>query len=234
MKLKRVLSRIVIASGLVAACSTLSLAHAADTAAKPDAAKGEQLYLNGELSRGVLACVTCHGAAGNSVIEMYPNIAAQPFEYVVKQLHDFRPGAENTPPLRRAANGTPAVMTSIVTGMTEQEMRDVAFYVSQQKVDWELAGRATNEETFERGQQIWRGGLPDRNVAACAACHSPNGAGLPGKYPRLAGQHVPYLLEQLKLFRSGDRNNEAAMHELVDRMNDGDLSAVADYAAGLR
>jgi cytochrome c553 len=71
-------------------------------------------------------------------------------------------------------------------------------------------------------------------VPACAGCHSPNGAGVPGNYPRLSGQHPEYLATQLKLFRSGDRNNNPIMHDIADRMTDADIAAVADYAAGLR
>ncbi|MCQ9617767.1 c-type cytochrome [Paenalcaligenes niemegkensis] len=231
--MKRVLSRFVIASSLVAGCSVFTLAQAADVA-KPDAAKGEQLYINGEMSRGVLACVTCHGAAGNSTIEINPNLAAQPFEYLVKQLNDFRPRDEKTPAARLGLNGAPTLMANIAAGMSTEEIRDVSFYLSQQALDPELAAKATNEDTVARGQQIWRGGLPERGVAACAACHSPNGAGIPGQFPRISGQHASYISEQLKLFRSGDRANGPMMHDLADRMNDADIAAVSDYAAGLR
>lgn len=231
--MKRVLSRFVIASSLIAGCSVFTLAQATEVT-KPDAAKGEQLYVNGEMSRGVLACVTCHGEAGNSTIEANPNLAAQPYEYLVKQLHDFRPRDEETPALRLGLNGAPPIMASIVVNMTEEEMRNVAFYLSQQELNLELAAQATNEDTVARGQQIWRGGLPDRGVAACAACHAPNGAGIPGQYPRIAGQFASYISDQLKLFRSGDRANGPMMHDLADRMNDADIEAVSDYAAGLR
>lgn len=231
--MKRVLSKFIITSSLIAGCSVLNFAYAAD-AAKPDLQKGEQLYLNGNMAKGVLACVTCHGDAGNSTLEANPNLAQQPFEYIVKQLGDFRPKKEDVPATRLAAGGAPAVMASIVANMTPEEMRDVAYYLSQQTLDPTKAATATKMETLERGQKIWRGGLPERGVAACAACHSPNGAGLPGQYPRLSGQFPSYIAEQLRLFRSGDRNNQIMMHDIADRMNDADIDAVADYAAGLR
>jgi cytochrome c553 len=87
---------------------------------------------------------------------------------------------------------------------------------------------------MERGQHIWRAGLADRKVPACAACHAANGAGIPSEYPRLAGQHPAYIAEQLKLFRSGDRANSKVMFDIADRMSDSDIAAVSDYAAGLR
>lgn len=232
--MKRVLSKFIITSSLIAGFSVLNFAHAADPAAKPDIEKGEQLYLNGNMAKGVLACVTCHGAAGTSDLEANPHLAQQPFEYLVKQLGDFSPKKEGAPAARLAANGAPSIMASIVANMTQDEMRDVAYYLSQQKLDLEKAATASSLETLEHGQKIWRGGLPERGVAACAACHAPNGAGIPGQYPRLSGQHPSYIAEQLRLFRSGDRANQVMMHDITDRMRDKDIEAVADYAAGLR
>ncbi|HWK71530.1 MAG TPA: c-type cytochrome [Burkholderiaceae bacterium] len=233
--MKRMLSRIVVASGLLLGSSVVSLAYAADVAvAKPDAAKGEQLYANGDPARGILACASCHGAAGNSTIPANPNLASQPHEYLVKQLVDFTAKDDKTPPARRGPGGANSVMTAFATALTAEDKQNIAYYLTQQAIDPEAAATASNEATMERGQHIWRGGLPDRKVPACAGCHSPNGAGVPGAFPRLSGQHPAYIAEQLKLFRSGDRANNAIMHEIADRMSDADIAAVADYAAGLR
>ncbi|UYO93664.1 c-type cytochrome [Pollutimonas sp. M17] len=233
--MKRMLSRIVVASGLLLGSSVVSLAYAADVAvAKPDAAKGEQLYANGDPARGILACASCHGAAGNSTIPANPNLASQPHEYLVKQLVDFTAKDDKTPPARRGPGGANSVMTAFATALTAEDKQNIAYYLTQQAIDPEAAATASNEATMERGQHIWRGGLPDRRVPACAGCHSPNGAGVPGAFPRLSGQHPAYIAEQLKLFRSGDRANNAIMHEIADRMSDADIAAVADYAAGLR
>lgn len=234
--MKRALSRVVIASSLTMACSAVFTANVANAAGlpKPDAAKGEQLYLQGEMSRGVLACVTCHGDAGNSIIPVNPSLAHQPYEYLVKQLNDFRAKDEKSVPVRRGPDGANSLMTAIAAGLTEDDMRNVALYLSQQSVSWDEAANASNENTMEHGQKIWRGGLPERGVAACAACHSPDGAGMPGTFPRLAGQHPSYIAEQLKLFRSGDRANGPMMHDIADRMSDSDIAAVSDFAAGLR
>jgi cytochrome c553 len=233
--MKRMLSRIVVASSLLLGSSVVSLAYAADVAvAKPDAAKGEQLYANGDSARGILACASCHGAAGNSTIPANPNLSSQPHEYLVKQLLDFAAKDDKTPPTRRGPGGANSVMTAFATPLTAEDRQNIAYYLTLQAVDPKTAANASNEATMERGQHIWRGGLPDRKVPACAGCHSPNGAGVPGAYPRLSGQHPSYIAEQLKLFRSGDRANSTVMHEIADRMSDADIAAVADYAAGLR
>ncbi|NYT37251.1 c-type cytochrome [Allopusillimonas soli] len=233
--MKRMLVRFIAACGLVVVPSVLTLAQAADLAvARPDAAKGEQLFTNGDASRGIVACASCHGAGGNSTIPANPNLASMPHEYIAKQLMDFAPQSEKHPPLRSGPDGAPSVMTPFASALTAEDKQNLALYLSQQKLDWDKAGTATNKDTMDLGQRIWRGGLPERHVPACAGCHSPNGAGVPGQFPRLAGQHPDYLAAQLRLFRSGDRNNSDIMHAVADRMSDADIAAVADYAAGLR
>ena len=229
--MKRALSSVFMAGSLILAGALPGFALAQDVQ-QPDAKAGEQLFVNGDPARGVLACVTCHGDGGNSTIPMNPNLAAMPHEYIAKQLHDFTPQGDN-PAVRTGADGAPSIMSTIAPSLSAQDIQNVSLYLSQQKMDWEKAGTATRESSMERGQTIWRAGIADRNVPACAACHSANGAGLPAEFPRLAGQHPSYLLDQLKLFRSGDRAN-TIMHDIADRMNDQDLAAVADYAAGLR
>ena len=232
--MKHVLSRIMVASSVVLGFSLVSVSNAAEVAVpKPDAAKGEQLFTKGDAARGIVACITCHGAAGNSTIPANPNLAAQPHEYLAEQLHAFRSKDGKAPPLRRGKGGADTVMTAFAAKLTDADVKNVAYYLAQQPLDWSKAGTATHKDTVELGERIWRGGLPDRRVPACASCHSANGAGLPGKYPRLAGQHPAYLLEQLHLFSSGDRAN-SVMHEIANRMSDADIAAVADYAAGLR
>ena len=109
--MKRVLSSIFVASSLLLGSTLASVSYAADAApAKPDAKKGEQLFVNGDAARGILACASCHGAAGNSTIPTNPNLAAQPHEYLAKQLGDFRSKDGKQPPLRRGVNGANTVM----------------------------------------------------------------------------------------------------------------------------
>ena len=95
-------------------------------------------------------------------------------------------------------------------------------------------GFAQNKDTVRLGERIYRGGIADRQIAACAGCHSPNGAGIPAQYPRLAGQHAVYTEAQLKAFRDGARHNNAQMTGVAAKMNDREIKAVADYIAGLR
>ena len=110
-------------------------------------------------------------------------------------------------------------------------MRDVAaFYASKTA----KPGFATDKETVLLGERIYRGGIADRKIAACAGCHSPNGAGIPAQYPRVGGQHGEYAEAQLIAFRSGLRANSLQMAGVAAKLNDREIKAVADYMAGLR
>jgi cytochrome c553 len=86
----------------------------------------------------------------------------------------------------------------------------------------------------ELGEKIWRGGIADRKIPACAGCHGPSGSGIPSQYPRIAGQHADYTEAQLVAFRSGARANNIQMTGVAAKMNDAEIKAVSDYAAGLR
>jgi cytochrome c553 len=95
-------------------------------------------------------------------------------------------------------------------------------------------GFAKDKDLVTLGERIYRGGIADRQVPACAGCHSPNGAGIPSQYPRLSGQHADYAIAQLTAFRDGGRKNSLQMTQVAAKMNDREIKAVADYVAGLR
>jgi cytochrome c553 len=122
-------------------------------------------------------------------------------------------------------------MTTYAKMLTDAEKKDVAAYLAAQK---QKPGAAKNKDTLELGRKIYRGGIADKGVAACASCHGATGAGLPIQYPRLAGQHLDYTTAQLVAFRSGARKNSLPMSTLAKRMSDDEMKAVADYIAGLK
>lgn len=194
-----------------AALATLSMSVYAQ-AAKPDLKKGAELF--GQ------ACVACHAADGNSTIAANPKLARQHPEYLIKQLQEFKSG--------KRAN---AVMTGFASALSDADMRNIAYWLADQKAN---TGFARDKNLVTLGERIYRGGLADRNVAACAGCHAPNGAGIPAQYPRLAGQHADYTSTQMKAFRSGERKNSVQMAQIAAHMSDKEIAAVADYIAGLR
>ena len=215
-------SAVFVKSLLVAtlALSTAAGAAEAQRPAKPDPAKGATLYEGGDTARGLPACLSCHGANGNSTIAANPKLSNQIEAYTHKQLVDFTTPQRVNP-----------VMTTYAKMLTDEEKRNVAAYLAVQKVK---PGAAKNKDTVELGRKIYRGGIAEKGVAACASCHGANGGGIPVQYPRLAGQLQDYTVAQLVAFRTGARSNSAQMTTLSQRLSDAEMKAVADYIAGLR
>ena len=136
--------------------------------AKPDLAKGEASF--------AAVCAACHAADGNSTIGANPKLAQQHPEYLNKQLQEFKSG--------KRAN---AIMSGMVATLTPEDMLNISAWLATKQA---TPGFAKDKALVTLGERIYRGGIADRNIAACAACHSPNGAGIPSQYPRLAGQHA--------------------------------------------
>ena len=205
----------------------LPVGAAAQAPAKPDAAKGQAIA--GQ------TCAACHAADGNSQIAANPKLAGQFYEYLHKQLNNFKPqGAKK-------AERDNAVMAGMVAPLSAADMKDVAAYYASQKLK---PAAAKDKELAALGQKIYRGGNAATAVAACAGCHGPAGAGMPAQYPRIAGQHPEYIEAQLKAFRlgaaeprgAGARANDpnGMMRGVAARMTDREIQAVAEYVAGLR
>ncbi len=180
--------------------------------AKPDLVQGEARY--------TAACAACHGADGNSGSPANPKLAQQHPEYLVKQLQEFKSG--------KRAN---AIMQGMAAGLSDADMKNISAWLATQKAK---PGFAKDKELVALGERIWRGGIADRQIAACAGCHSPNGAGIPSQYPRLSGQHADYTAAQLTTFREGGRKNNVQMTQVAAKLNDREIRAVSDYVAGLR
>jgi cytochrome c553 len=109
-------------------------------------------------------------------------------------------------------------------------MKNIAFWVSSKA---SKEGTSKEKDLVTLGERIFRGGIADRQVPACAGCHSPNGAGIPAQYPRLAGQNAEYATAQLTAFRDGVRTNSLQMTQVAAKLNDREIKAVSDYIAGL-
>jgi cytochrome c553 len=193
------------------ALAVLSLSAQAQ-AVKADLAKGSASY-------GTV-CAACHAADGNSTIAENPKLAGQHPEYLAKQLAEFKSGKRDN-----------AVMKGMSAGLSDADMVNISAWLASQKPK---TGTAKDKDLVTLGERIYRGGIANRQIAACAGCHSPNGAGIPAQYPRLSGQHAAYTVAQLKSFRDGVRKNSVQMTQVAMHMSDREMAAVADYIAGLR
>ena len=165
-------------------------------------------------------CSACHGADGNSAITLNPKLAGQHPEYLLKQLTNFKEG--------KRAN---AVMAGMVANLTADDMKALAKHYAGQK---QTLGKAKSNGAGSLGEKIYRGGIAATGVPACAACHGANGAGIPKQYPRVAGQHADYALQQLRTLRTSERANAPMMMTIAAKMTDAQMQAVADYMQGMR
>ena len=167
-------------------------------------------------------CAACHGADGNGGANpLWPKQAGQHVEYIVKQLQDFKSGARKDP-----------IMNGMAASLSDQDMLNVATYFNSQTRSIGSADPVKGA----KGQAIFKGGIAEKGVAACMACHGPDGAGNPAaKYPSLAGQNAAYVAKTLKDFRSGTRANDPQkmMRDIAAKLNDAEIDELAEYVSGL-
>jgi cytochrome c553 len=191
----------------------------AQAPANMDTARGQQIAAQ--------ACAACHAADGNSVAAANPKLAGQFPEYLLRQMRNFKAQGG------KKAERDNAVMSGMVSNLSDDDMRSLAAHYSGQKLKPAVA---RDKDLAARGQKIWRSGNPASGVPACSGCHGPAGAGMPAQYPRIAGQFAEYIDAQLKSFRAGTRTNDpnGMMRGVAARLSDGEIRAVAEYAAGLR
>ena len=209
--MKLLASLLMAVTVAAAAVPSLAAGESAAKTPKPDLAKGEASFA---------VCAACHAADGNSTIAANAVLAQQHPEYLVKQLQEFKSGKRNDP-----------VMKGMAAVLSDDDMRNVAWWLASKQAK---NGFSKEKDLVALGEKIYRGGIQDRNIAACAGCHSPNGAGIPAQYPRLSGQHADYTVKQLTDFRDGKRGNNLIMTQEVSKLNDREIRAVADYISGLR
>jgi cytochrome c553 len=173
-------------------------------AAPPDAAAGKVK---------AQTCFACHGEDGIGISPEIPNLAAQPPLSMTYQLIQFR-----------GQQRKGGAMEALAAGLSDQDMRDIAAYYSALPPPPAKSG---DVEKIAKGQQI-------SNTQYCNSCH---GAQLQGQkhIARLAGQSPEYLVTQLNNIRSGSRvDMDGTMGSAARGLSDGDIEALAAYAASLK
>jgi cytochrome c553 len=169
-------------------------------------------------------CAACHGTDGNSTANAeWPSLAGQHPAYTVRQLQAYQDGQRPDPGMQGFAQT-----------LSDQDMRDIAaFYAAQS-----IAVKGADPALVERGQRIYRAGVPERDIAACIACHGPAGKGNPlAGYPRVSHQHAPYLAATLRAYQSGDRRSDVSLNQMMrnvaELLLDDEIDALASYMQGL-
>ena len=171
-----------------------------------------------------VTCVVCHGQDGVSVNPLWPNLAGQHASYLKSQLYEFQKGANG--------NRNNAIMYGISVVLSEKDIDDISAYYAS----LETSVGTTADEYLVKGQNIYRGGNMEYKIQACISCHGPNGQGNnPAAIPALSGQHAQYIYQQLKSFQLKNRANDMnkMMRNIVHRMSEEEMKAVAQYIQGL-
>lgn len=173
------------------------------------------------LAERLQLCAGCHNADGNSAIPENPNLSGLDAEYIVRQLQDFKSGARKSP-----------VMSSIIPMVEAKEFEALAEFFSKQKPK---PGAKGDPKLAAQGKEVYDEGIVGSAVPACSGCHNEDGSGTE-KYPRIAGQHSAYVVQQLLSFKNGERANDvkAVMRAVAKRMNEKEMRAVAEYVVTLK
>ena len=202
MKRNRFVARLAV---LMAACSL-----SAGAWAQADEARARKIV------GGV--CFVCHGMEGESSSEVFPRLAGQHWEYIAKQLENFKSGKRKS-----------TAMADMVAKLTPDEMVALGKFFEKQKAEIEPAKDA---DLAGMGKYIYLHGNKFSGLAACASCHGPEAKGT-ASLPRLAGQHAAYIETQLRQFNQRERTNDnAVMHAIVSKMTPLEMAAVAEYLSG--
>ena len=167
-------------------------------------------------------CIACHGDLGVSVNPLWPNLAGQHEQYLLKELRNIKTGKIRNVP----------VMTAIMTQLNDEDLIALAAYYSYRPISIGL----TPKKYLTQGERLYRGGDLSKQISACIACHGPGGEGNgQAGFPILSGQNALYTIQQLEDFSTGKRHNDlnSIIRDIAHRMNNEDMQAVAYYIQGL-
>ena len=205
----------ILAAALSASLGLGGMTHGADTATLGSEAEQAALH------KTIETCGTCHGVNGRSIAPTFPNLAAQPAPYIETQLHAFK---DQT----RADPDAQAYMWGMASPLSDGMISALAEYFSSQKP---AEGRVGSPTLVAQGKRLFEEGVPARQIPPCASCHGTRAEGR-DIFPRLAGQHAPYLLKQLLVIQSVLRT-APVMHGVVKDLTRQQMQAVVAYLESL-
>jgi cytochrome c553 len=199
----------------VLACGSLCIGRFALAESPADSAITDAQKATSQ--KAIETCTPCHGPNGRSISPTFPNLAAQTAPYIELQLHAFK---DQT----RADPDAQAYMWGMASPLDDATISGLAVYFSKQPP---MQGRGGNAALIAKGKQLFTEGVPARQIAPCAACHGTRAEGN-GSFPRLAGQHAPYLLRQLLVIQSVLRT-APVMHGVIKDLTKDQMQAVVAY-----
>jgi cytochrome c553 len=163
-------------------------------------------------------CSTCHGPKGRSVSPTFPNLAAQTAPYLEVQLKAFKDQS-------RADPDAQAYMWGMASQLSDATISSLAAYFSAQPAAG--PGRSADPALIAKGRRLFEEGVPARQIPPCASCHGAHAEGQ-SIFPRLAGQHAPYLLKQLLVIQNVLRT-APVMHGVIKDLTKDQMQSVVAY-----
>jgi cytochrome c553 len=186
-----------------------------------------QSLVDGSIEAGqakALTCTACHGAEGNSMNALWPNLAGQNAPYLLAQLQAFKNGTRQDP-----------LMSSQAMMLADEDMADLAVYFESLPA---ASQPVADPDLLDAGESLYRGGDLETGASACLACHGPTGRGNPAAvYPALKGQHAAYVAKQLMAYADGSRQTDGKtrmMRDIAARLSMEDIEALSSYVQGLK
>lgn len=167
-------------------------------------------------------CSSCHGPGGDSTSPTFPKLAAQQQAYLAMQIRTFKSARGRNEP---EAHDYMLGMAALIDDATVDAL--ARYYAHQPPPP----GKKGPPVLIERGRRLFEQGSPERGIAACASCHGKDAAGN-AIFPRLAGQHAPYVVHQLKAIQQRLRDSPV-MHGIVKDLTPDEIDAVAAYVQSL-
>jgi cytochrome c553 len=203
----------------VAAYTLLAEGEAAPRNEKPV----EEIVRSGTGAIALAVCARCHGTASTAPgSQLTPKLAGLPAAYLRQELKAYADGKRHS-----------GIMQPVAAELSEAQIAELADYYSRLAPTTASATPAGDGTRITRGAAIAAEGVPANGVPACLSCHA--GTGLP-EYPTLAGQHAPYMGQQLRLWKNGLRAETPAgriMAPIASRLTTEQIDDVSAYFASL-
>jgi cytochrome c553 len=212
---------------VTAASKNLALQAAILSIVFTGVSRADEVASKGSVAAKIGYCKDCHGVSAQGYRGFFPipRLAGQQPEYLENQLRAF---VEH----RRTNNIMFNVAHTLSPGMIK------ALAAEFRELNPKPIGGAPMR-LAATGQRIFQDGVPDANIAACAACHGPDATGS-GEIPRLAGQLYPYVVKELTNWGTERGQNptepdtSAIMSPVAHSLNKSQIEAVAAYVSSLK
>ena len=166
-------------------------------------------------------CAACHGLRGEGNSSGAPRLAGQNTDYMVHALSLFKTGARKS-----------ATMQPVAAGLSDGQMRALAFHFSRQAASVPKADVAFSPALVPAGKQLAETGAA--NLAPCFSCHGAKGLGTGARFPGIAGQPAQFVLDRLHEFQARARNavpRPGTMTAVAATMSESQVQAAAAYLA---